>query len=60
MMQKEYQRKGIMMKKDKLVRNVLDKAAAEFIELRKDKLEKGRLVATNAREQHFAQHYKKK
>ena len=42
------------MKKDKLVRNLLDKAAAEFVEMRKHNQEQRRLVSTNTREQHFA------
>lgn len=48
------------MKKDKLLRNLLDKAAAEYLEIMRQEDGKRRLVATNTREQHFAQNYKKR
>ena len=49
-----------MMKKDKLVRNLLDKAAAEYVDMRKQKEEERRLVATNTRQAHFEKNFKKR
>ena len=48
------------MKKDKLVRNLLDKAASEYMEMRRTAEEERQLVATNTREAHFEKNYKKK
>lgn len=49
MVQKEYQKRGIHMKKDKLVRNLLDKAAQDYIDKKKQMDESKALVATNQR-----------
>lgn len=49
-----------MMKKDKLVRNLLDKAAAEFIEMTKKDEEKQLIVSTNTRLAHYEKNYKAK
>lgn len=49
-----------MMKKDKIIRNLLDKAAQEFMEMRR-KLEESRMLTSKTtRQQHFEKNYKKK
>ena len=48
------------MKKDKIERNLLEKAAAEFIESRKGKTEERMLTNRTSRQAHFEKNYKKK
>jgi hypothetical protein len=48
------------MKKDKIVRNILDKAAAEYIEIKTKQEQEEKLIAINHREAHFEKNYKKK
>jgi hypothetical protein len=48
------------MKKSKIERNVLEKAAAEFIESRKRTDEVRLLTNRSSRQSHFEKNYKKK
>lgn len=48
------------MKRDKIVRNVLEKAAHEFEESRKYKEDQRMLTSRTERQAHFEQNYKKK
>jgi hypothetical protein len=48
------------MKKSKIERNVLEKAAAEFYETRKRNDEQRLLTSRTSRQAHFEKHYKKK
>jgi hypothetical protein len=48
------------MKKEKIERNLLEKAAAEFLENRKDKAETRMLSNRTSRQAHFEKNYKKK
>jgi hypothetical protein len=48
------------MKKEKIERNLLEKAAAEFIEKRKDKQRDRMLTNRTSRQAHFEKNYKKK
>jgi hypothetical protein len=60
LVQKEQQKQGVDMKKDKIERNLLEKAAAEFIESRKGKTEERMLTNRTSRQAHFEKNYKKK
>jgi hypothetical protein len=48
------------MKKDKIERNLLEKAAAEFIESNRGKAEQRMLTNRTSRQSHFEKNYKKK
>ena len=48
------------MKKDKIERNLLEKAAQEFEEIRKQKDEQRLLISKAGRQAHFEKNYKKK
>ena len=48
------------MKKDKIVRNLLEKAAKEFQDIRKKRLEANMLEQKTTRQSHFEKNYKKK
>lgn len=59
-MQKEQLKQGVEMKKEKIERNLLEKAAAEFIDARKSKAEQRMLTNRTSRQAHFEKNYKKK
>lgn len=48
------------MKKEKIERNLLEKAAAEFISMRKSNDEQRMLTSRTSRQAHFEKNYKKK
>jgi hypothetical protein len=48
------------MKKEKIENNLLDKAAQEFIEVRKQRDEQRMLVSKTSRQAHYEKNYKKK
>lgn len=48
------------MKKDKIVRNLLEKATAEFTATKKREEEENLLSSITARQKHFEKNYKKK
>ena len=48
------------MRKEKIERNLLEKAAAEFLESRRDKAENRMLTNRTSRQAHFEKNYKKK
>jgi hypothetical protein len=48
------------MKHDKIVRNLLEKAAAEFVELTRKKNEDSLIQSRTTRLAHFEKNYKKK
>ncbi len=60
MIQKEYQRQGVHMKTDKIVRNLLEKATNNFLETTRKNEEESMLVSKNERLSHFEKNYKKK
>ena len=60
LVQKEHQKQGVEMKKEKIERNLLEKAAAEFLEARKGKGEQRMLSNKTTRQAHFEKNYKKK
>ena len=60
LIQSDYQKQGVEMRKEKIERNVLEKAAAEFLESRKDKSEQRMLANRTSRQAHFEKNYKKK
>jgi hypothetical protein len=59
--QKDYQkRKGVAIRKDKIERNLLEKAGAEYLEHRRTQQEKRLLTNRTSRQAHFEKNYKKK
>ena len=60
LIQKEYNREGIVMRRDKIVRNVLEKSAEEFVQSRKRQAEQRLLTNRTGRLAHFEGNYKKK
>lgn len=48
------------MKKDKIERNLLEKAGAEYIDYKKGQNEKRLLTNRTSRQAHFEKNYKKK
>lgn len=60
LIQKQYQSQGVAMRKDKVERNLLEKAAAEFLETRKRNDEQRLLSSKTGRQAHFDKNYKKK
>lgn len=60
LVQKEQQKQGVEMRKEKIERNLLEKAAAEFIEQNKGKAEQRMLTNRTSRQAHFEKNYKKK
>jgi hypothetical protein len=50
----------VEMKISKIERNVLEKAAAEFLDLKKHREEKALLTSRTSRLAHFEKNYKKK
>ena len=60
LVQKEYQKQGVDMKRSKIERNILEKSAADFIEQRKRNDEIRLLSNRTARQAHFEKNYKKK
>ncbi len=60
LLQKDYQKQGITMRKQKIERNLLEKAAAEFIDHRRLTAERRLLSNQTSRQAHFEKNYKKK
>ena len=60
LIQKEYQSQGVQMKTSKIERNVLEKAAAEFLDMRRGNDEGRMLTNRTSRLAHFEKNYKKK
>ncbi len=57
--QKEYKKRGIVMKEDKIERNLLEKAAANFVVKKEEIKQRGLLNKQSDRTQHFEANYKK-
>lgn len=60
LIQKQYQKEGVAVRKDKIERNLLEKAAAEFIDAKRERDEAGLLTSRTKRQAHFEKNYKKK
>jgi len=60
MIEKEYQRKGVALKKEKIRKNLLEKAAADFIQKTKAKEQEDMVSKKTERLAHFEKNYKKK
>ena len=60
LIQSDYQKEGILMRKQKIERNLLEKAAAEFLDTRKRNDEVRLLSSRTSRQAHFEKNYKKK
>jgi len=60
LIQKDYQKKGIEMRRGKIERNILEKAAADFQDQRKHNDEQRLLTSRTQRQAHFEKNYKKK
>ena len=58
--QKDYQKKGVAIRKDKIERTLLEKAGAEYLEHRRTQQEKRLLTNRTSRQAHFEKNYKKK
>ena len=59
MVQKEYKKKGIVMKKDKIERNLLEKAAHNWAELDRDRHLAEQFQHRSERQAIFEKNYKK-
>jgi hypothetical protein len=60
LIQKEYQKRGMEMAKNKIVRNLLEKATQEFLEMSRESNAAVMLTARTERLAHFEKNYKKK
>ena len=60
LIQKDYQKKGVAIRKEKIERNLLEKAGAEYLEHRRTQQEKRLLTNRTSRQSHFEKNYKKK
>jgi hypothetical protein len=58
--QADYQKKGVSMRKEKIERNLLDKAAAEFLDIKRSREEQRMLTNRTSRLSHFEKNFKKK
>lgn len=59
-MEKEYQKKGLVMKRSKIERNLLEKASAEFLETKKQRDDQRLINSRSTRQAHYEKTYKKK
>lgn len=60
LVKKEYQAKGIAMRESKIERNLLEKAAKEFVNFKNTVSERQMLTQRATRQSHFEKNYKKR
>ena len=59
MVQKEYQKRGLVMREDKIERNLLEKVTADFVGLLERHREQSSLQQQASRQAHFEKNYRK-